>query len=74
MSEPVPYRIYVSPETIEDCNDAATATGKESGNKVAAAVVTDCLPVWVALQKSLENHRGEFLRQLIAEIEAGRKK
>lgn len=73
MSEsvPVPYRIYITPETIEELNDAASATGKESGNKVAASVVTDCLEVWLALQKSLKHHRGEFLRQVVSEIESG---
>jgi len=71
MSEPVPYRIYITPETIEDLIDAATETGKDSGNKVAASIVTDCLDVWIALQKSMKAHRKDFLRQLIQEIESG---
>jgi hypothetical protein len=76
MSEsmPVPYRIYISPETIEELNDAATETGKETGNKVAAAIVTDCIPVWIALQKSLEDHRGEFIRKVVMEIESGQRR
>jgi len=75
MSEPVPYRIYINPETIEDLNDAAdevnelTATLTQlTGNKVAAAVVTDCLPLWIALQKSVQNHRAEFLHQVLDAI------
>jgi len=69
MSEPVPYRIYISKEVIKKLETAATSTDKDSGNKVAAAVVSDCLEVWIALQKSLKAHRKEFLRQVVAEIE-----
>ena len=67
----LPYRIYITPEVVEELNDAATETGKETGNKVAAAIVSDCIPVWIALQKSLEDHRGEFIRKVINEIESG---
>jgi len=73
MSEPVPYRIYLHPETIEELIDAAAEVGKESGNKVAASVVTDCLQVWIALQKSLAHHQVDFLNRLVAEIETKKK-
>ena len=81
MSEPVPYRIYISPETIEDLNDAAEDVNKAAttltpltGNKVAAAIVTDCLQVWIALQKSAENHRADYLRQVLDAIQVSQGK
>ena len=70
-TELVPYRIYVSKATIKKLEAAATGSEKDSGNKVAAAVVTDCLDIWIALQRSLKSHRKEFLRQVVAEIESG---
>ena len=71
MSDLVPYRIFISQETIERLNEAATSTKRESGNKVAASVVTECLDVWLTLQESLEAHRGEFLQGVIAAIQSG---
>lgn len=73
-NEPVPYRIYISEETIKKLNKAATDTGRDSGNKVAADMVNTLLPVWLALQKSLGSHREDFVRQVVAEIEQGKQK
>lgn len=74
MPERIPYRIYLYQEEIDALDAAATATGKESGNKVAADVVVSCLRVWITLQKSLQSHREEFLQGVVTAIETGQAK
>jgi hypothetical protein len=74
MPEKIPYRIYLYQEEIDALEAAATETGAESGNKVAAASAITCLPVWIALQKSLQSHREDFLQGVIAAIETGQPK
>jgi hypothetical protein len=62
-----PYRIYLPDEVIKALDDAAENNGLKSGNLVAAEVIIDCLPVWLAAYEATKDARADFLRRIVAE-------